>query len=140
MEDASIHINNFPMANHYLFAIFDGHGGTSLCTQVHKSHSTVKSTFPPNSTSTTNSSTNSTKPLSAKPSTKWTTSSKQKSDADKSRHLSIKTSATTTAAIRSTISTLDARLMCVSSPKRRYSWPMLEIRGAWPVLTVKLCH
>ena len=62
------------------------------------------------------------------------------SDTDKSRHLSIKTSATTTAAIRSTISTLDARLMCVLSPKRRYSWPMLEIRGAWPVLTVKLCH
>jgi serine/threonine protein phosphatase PrpC len=31
MEDASIHINNFPNKNHYLFGIFDGHGGkTSL--------------------------------------------------------------------------------------------------------------
>lgn len=27
MEDASIHINNFPAKNNYLFGIFDGHGG-----------------------------------------------------------------------------------------------------------------
>jgi serine/threonine protein phosphatase PrpC len=27
MEDASININNFPIKNHYLFGVFDGHGG-----------------------------------------------------------------------------------------------------------------
>ena len=27
MEDASIHISNFPSKNHYLFGVFDGHGG-----------------------------------------------------------------------------------------------------------------
>lgn len=27
MEDASININNFPTKNHYLFGVFDGHGG-----------------------------------------------------------------------------------------------------------------
>lgn len=31
MEDATIHINNFPTKNHYLFGVFDGHGGTTSC-------------------------------------------------------------------------------------------------------------
>lgn len=30
MEDASIHVNNFPNKNNYLFGIFDGHGGTII--------------------------------------------------------------------------------------------------------------
>ena len=33
MEDAGIHINNFPTNNHYLFGIFDGHGGTFIYNQ-----------------------------------------------------------------------------------------------------------
>ena len=36
MEDTSIHLNNFPLNNHYLMGIFDGHGGIYKLTQVLK--------------------------------------------------------------------------------------------------------
>jgi protein phosphatase 1G len=36
MEDASIHINNFPTKNHYLFGVFDGHGGAEVAQYVQK--------------------------------------------------------------------------------------------------------
>ena len=36
MEDASIHLNGFPKNNHYLFGIFDGHGGKIILNQVPK--------------------------------------------------------------------------------------------------------
>ena len=36
MEDASIHINNFPQKGHYLFAVLDGHGGAEVAQYVQK--------------------------------------------------------------------------------------------------------
>jgi protein phosphatase 1G len=36
MEDASIHINNFPQKGHYLFGVFDGHGGAEVAQYVQK--------------------------------------------------------------------------------------------------------
>jgi serine/threonine protein phosphatase PrpC len=54
MEDTSIHINNFPTNNHYLFGVFDGHGGNLIFIKGLKLLSMLKYTFPFSSMSTKN--------------------------------------------------------------------------------------
>lgn len=36
MEDASIYLPNFPKSNHYLFGVFDGHGGGEVAVYVER--------------------------------------------------------------------------------------------------------
>lgn len=36
MEDASLHVENYPLKNHFLFGIFDGHGGAEVATYVER--------------------------------------------------------------------------------------------------------
>lgn len=45
MEDACIYVTNFPHHNHYLFGVFDGHGGSPIPMQVLRSLSLFKDTL-----------------------------------------------------------------------------------------------
>ena len=121
------------MPNHYLFGIFDGHGGTSPPTQVPKSPSTSNATSPSNCTSTPNSKQKNIKKPSSKPSIKWIILCSPNPENGNSTVSFDITSPMIIGTISSPKNLRGVRLMCVLLPRGIYMWPMLVIPDAWRV-------